>query len=162
VQPRKHFRYRDPALGQLRYRDTRSCGRFQRVAARLVGPIPFVSSRRRRSQGRDPGPAAAPQRPSAQVHRCRHPQCDRLPGEPEMTIRHLLLFAALPLLVRAQGLTQATLLKPPADSWPTYNGDYTGRRFSALKQIHTGNVHTLSLAWASRYSGGGTPNLTIK
>ena len=31
-------------------------------------------------------------------------------------------------LVAAQGLDPAALLKPPADSWPTYHGDYTGQR----------------------------------
>ncbi len=34
------------------------------------------------------------------------------------------------------------------DSWPTYNGDYSGKRFSPLKQIDQENVHNLSLAWA--------------
>jgi alcohol dehydrogenase (cytochrome c) len=48
----------------------------------------------------------------------------------------------------AGGLDPATLLKPPADSWPTYHGDYTGQRHSRLTQITPGNVHQLSLAWA--------------
>ena len=26
----------------------------------------------------------------------------------------------------AQGLDPAALLQPPTDTWPTYNGDYTG------------------------------------
>lgn len=42
----------------------------------------------------------------------------------------------------------ATLLHPPADMWPTYHGDYSGRRHSALTQITPGNVGNLSLAWA--------------
>jgi len=42
----------------------------------------------------------------------------------------------------------ATLLDPPADSWPTYHGDYTGQRHSELTQITPANVHTLALAWA--------------
>jgi alcohol dehydrogenase (cytochrome c) len=40
------------------------------------------------------------------------------------------------------------LLKPPADSWPGYHGDYSGRRHSSLTQINQENVGTLSLAWA--------------
>lgn len=32
--------------------------------------------------------------------------------------------------------------------WPTYNGDYSGRRFSSLSQINANNVHSLTLAWA--------------
>ena len=48
----------------------------------------------------------------------------------------------------AQGLDPAALLKPPTDTWPTYNGDYTGRRYSPLKQIDASNVKSLTLAWA--------------
>jgi alcohol dehydrogenase (cytochrome c) len=67
-------------------------------------------------------------------------------------------FAVLPGLL-AQELTPAAILKPSADSWPTYNGDYSGRRFSPLTQINSGNVHTLALGWVTRFtdpqSGGG-------
>ncbi|HEY7053318.1 MAG TPA: PQQ-binding-like beta-propeller repeat protein, partial [Mycobacterium sp.] len=51
-------------------------------------------------------------------------------------------------VVAAQGLDPAALLKPPADSWPTYHGDYSGQRHSRLKQITPDNVHQLTLAWA--------------
>src|SRR5262247_4115661 len=34
------------------------------------------------------------------------------------------------------------------ESWPTYHGDFTGRRHSKLTQITPANVHQLSLAWA--------------
>jgi acido-empty-quinoprotein group A len=47
----------------------------------------------------------------------------------------------------AQGLDPAALLKPPTDTWPTYNGDYSGQRHSPLKQINAGNVKSLTLAW---------------
>ena len=57
---------------------------------------------------------------------------------------------ATPALTLAQGLTQADITKPKPDSWPTYNGDYSGQRFSPLTDINTSNVHTLSLAWATR------------
>src|SRR4249920_451004 len=71
--------------------------------------------------------------------------------------------AALPCTMVAQGLTQATLLKQPTDAWPTYNGDYSGRRFSTLTQINSSNIHTLSLAWASRFTGAaGAPAVQIK
>ncbi len=56
------------------------------------------------------------------------------------------LLIALPL--RAQDLTPSELLHPTPDSWPTYHGDYSGRRHSALKQITPGNVSGLALAWA--------------
>src|SRR5689334_22698910 len=50
--------------------------------------------------------------------------------------------------VLAQGLDPAALLKPSPDSWPTYHGDYSGRRHSALTQITPENVKQLGLAWA--------------
>jgi acido-empty-quinoprotein group A len=73
----------------------------------------------------------------------------------------LLTFTAVgpflaPQRALAQGLTPSALLKPPADSWPTYNGDYSGRRFSPLTQIDSSNVHALSLAWATRVTVAGT------
>src|ERR1700760_2774431 len=63
--------------------------------------------------------------------------------------------ALAPASLWAQGLPQATLLKQPTDAWPTYNGDYSGKRYSPLTQINSSNVHTLSLAWATRFSAGG-------
>jgi alcohol dehydrogenase (cytochrome c) len=48
----------------------------------------------------------------------------------------------------AQNLDNATLLHPPADSWPLYHGDYSGRRHSHLTQITPQNVGGLTLAWA--------------
>src|SRR3954452_23477889 len=70
------------------------------------------------------------------------------------------IFFLLPVALLAQGLTQSALLRPSPDSWPTYNGDYSGRRFSPLTQVNSSNVHTLSLAWATRFGGGG--NISIK
>jgi alcohol dehydrogenase (cytochrome c) len=43
----------------------------------------------------------------------------------------------------------------PTDAWPTYNGDYSGRRFSTLTKINAGNVKNLSLAWSYRLSAPG-------
>jgi len=42
---------------------------------------------------------------------------------------------------------QRLLVAPPAQDWPSYNGDYTGRRFSALDQINPDNVHRLRAQW---------------
>jgi acido-empty-quinoprotein group A len=60
----------------------------------------------------------------------------------------LTVFAAILLA----GLASAQ----PPDSWPTYNGDYSGRRFSPLTALNTGNVRHLSLAWASRVTNGAS------
>jgi alcohol dehydrogenase (cytochrome c) len=60
-------------------------------------------------------------------------------------------------------LNSQALLKPPADSWPTFNGDYSGKRFSPLKQIDATNVHNLALSWSTRFTfGGGGRGLSIK
>ncbi len=74
-----------------------------------------------------------------------------------MTHRKVLLGAlVLPLLLRAQGdgVSPAELLKPLKDSWPTYNGDYSGKRYSALTQLNQSNVKHLTLAWSTRVSPG--------
>jgi len=47
----------------------------------------------------------------------------------------------------AQELDPASLSKPATDTWPTYNGDYSGKRFSPLDQINASNVSSLTLAW---------------
>src|SRR3989442_11626285 len=52
------------------------------------------------------------------------------------------------VVMTAQGLDPAALLEPSADSWPTYHGDYSGRRHSALTQITPANVRQLTLAWS--------------
>lgn len=50
----------------------------------------------------------------------------------------------------AQGLDPKQIYQPLKDSWPSYSGDYTGRRYSGLNQINRSNVKNLSLAWTSR------------
>jgi alcohol dehydrogenase (cytochrome c) len=50
--------------------------------------------------------------------------------------------------LHSQGLDLATLLKPSTDTWPSYNGDYTGRRYSTLSQINQNNVGSITMAWA--------------
>jgi alcohol dehydrogenase (cytochrome c) len=39
------------------------------------------------------------------------------------------------------------LAQPVGENWASYNGDYTGRRYSSLNQIATANVHELRAAW---------------
>lgn len=45
--------------------------------------------------------------------------------------------------VRAEEL----LASPPAANWISYNGDYSGRRYSSLSEIDTGNVSRLRAEW---------------
>lgn len=51
-------------------------------------------------------------------------------------------------IAAAQGVDPGMLANPPADSWPAYHGDYSGRRHSALAQIDPRNVGQLGLKWA--------------
>src|SRR5689334_19050749 len=86
-----------------------------------------------------------------------------------MTLARCLLIAVLaaPAALMAQGpapatapvpyqpgLDPAALHKPLSDSWPTYSGDYTGRRYSALKQVDRNTARNLTLAWIASMSAG--------
>ena len=61
---------------------------------------------------------------------------------------NLLVGLITPAFVLAQGVDTQMLLHPPAESWPSYHGDYSGRRHSSLQQITPQNVKNLTLAWA--------------
>ena len=43
----------------------------------------------------------------------------------------------------------------PTTSWPTFNGDDSGERFSPLRQIDTSNVASLQLQWSYRITDVG-------
>ena len=45
------------------------------------------------------------------------------------------------------------------DSWPTYNGDYSGKRFSTLRQINKSNAGMLAMAWAFQTGVSTGPGL---
>lgn len=59
------------------------------------------------------------------------------------------MLSVLPAVMPAQGLDPALLLKPATDSWPSYAGDYSGRRFSSLAQINKETVKNLALSWVA-------------
>jgi alcohol dehydrogenase (cytochrome c) len=68
----------------------------------------------------------------------------------------LLIFAAPPaawqsgqphLSATTDVTEQDLLVQPVGANWTSYNGDYTGRRYSALKEIDTANVSQLRAAW---------------
>ncbi|MEO7191108.1 MAG: acido-empty-quinoprotein group A [Vicinamibacterales bacterium] len=58
-------------------------------------------------------------------------------------------------LAQQPTLTSQQIANPSPSSWPTYNGDYSGRRFSSLAKITDKNVKHLSLAWLYDMAGGG-------
>ena len=66
----------------------------------------------------------------------------------------LLMSACAASLAWGQALNPALLTQPLGDSWPTYSGDYSGRRYSSLKQIDQSNVKNLTLAWVARVAAG--------
>lgn len=67
-------------------------------------------------------------------------------------IRLLITFGALIGIACCQGLDTPALLDPKGE-WPSFNGDYSGRRFSSLDQINRANVSSLTLAWAFQTHG---------
>jgi alcohol dehydrogenase (cytochrome c) len=73
-----------------------------------------------------------------------------------MRLHRVLPYFFLPALLLAQGrgVPPAELLKPLGNDWVTYNGDYSGRRFSSLRQIDKTTVKGLSLAWMLRVTPG--------
>src|SRR5262245_24671227 len=76
-----------------------------------------------------------------------------------MTMKRLFMTAslvAMPIVLFGQGkgIDPAQLLKPLADEWPTHNGDYSGKRYSALKQVNQKTVKNLTLAWVTRLNEG--------
>ena len=66
-----------------------------------------------------------------------------------MKTRIILGLLALASAAFAQ-LDPAKLFQAPTDSWPSHNGDVSGRRFSPLTKVNASNVTSLSLAWVHR------------
>ncbi|HEX4231596.1 MAG TPA: acido-empty-quinoprotein group A [Bryobacteraceae bacterium] len=52
-------------------------------------------------------------------------------------------------------LDPSTIGKPPIESWNTFNGDYTGRRYSTLTQITPVNVNQLTQQWVYKVTSVG-------
>ncbi len=65
----------------------------------------------------------------------------------------------------AQLLEPEMLIHPSSETWPTYNGDYSGQRHSALQELTQQNVGELAVAWMYRITnvsslrGIGTPEI---
>src|SRR5215469_6314418 len=81
----------------------------------------------------------------------------------------LVLTGARPLLIAQMGQSAVTavteveredLLKVPVgENWNSYNGDYTGRRYSSLRQISVRTVGKLRPAWV--FHPGNSENLEV-
>ena len=77
---------------------------------------------------------------------------------PRFPLRFALLLFAMPFafaqsptttsVTARVDVTSSQLLATPADhNWISYNGDYTGRRYSALREINSANVSQLRAQW---------------
>jgi alcohol dehydrogenase (cytochrome c) len=74
--------------------------------------------------------------------------------------RLIIVFLSLlaPALAFAQGpLDPTEILKPLESQWPTYSGDYSGKRYSSLTNINPATLKNLGLAWVTRFSTGCGP-----
>lgn len=52
------------------------------------------------------------------------------------------------------GLDPAAILNPHPESWPTYSGDYSGRRYSPLTDLNHNTVKNLTLSFVAKLTGG--------
>lgn len=74
----------------------------------------------------------------------------------------LLLTGVCKLPAADEGLPANDLLKPLSSDWPTFNGDYSGKRFSSLSQINQSNVNRLTLAWISQPESAGIKSTPLE
>jgi acido-empty-quinoprotein group A len=60
------------------------------------------------------------------------------------------------------GLDPQSLTKKLSSDWPTFNGDYSGKRYSELSQINQDNVKRLTLAWVSQPESVGLKSTPLE
>jgi acido-empty-quinoprotein group A len=63
--------------------------------------------------------------------------------------------AGAPLHAQIESIDPATIGRAPVKDWPTFNGDYSGQRYSTLTQINHANLNRLELQWAYRITDVG-------
>lgn len=66
-----------------------------------------------------------------------------------------LALAGAPLRSPVVPLDPSAIGRAPVTSWPTFNGDYTGQRYSTLRQIDASNVSRLENRWVYRITQVG-------
>src|ERR1700722_220705 len=96
------------------------------------------------------------------------------PGERTGSMRMAALIAVIFTCLAARGGNQTPgamsaaidvqaedlLVQPPAANWITYHGDYSGRRYSGLAEITTGNVGSLRAEWVFHARNTGRLEVT--
>ncbi len=81
------------------------------------------------------------------------------PGHPDWRGQTIQSSPASPTAATT-GLDPASIMKPLSDEWPSYSGDLTGKRFSALKLVNKATVKNLSLKWVTPLTTGCGPTGT--
>ena len=77
-----------------------------------------------------------------------------------LTLAHGMLAAQSPSPAKGIEVTDNDLLvKPAGANWTSYNGDYSGQRYSRLREITTDNVSKLRLAWV--FHPGNSQSLEV-
>jgi alcohol dehydrogenase (cytochrome c) len=80
----------------------------------------------------------------------------------------LLVCTGQELFAQGHGATSSSALQvtaedllttPVGENWPSYNGDYTGRRYSSLREINRANIAQLRAAWV--FHPGNTQRLEV-
>jgi len=80
---------------------------------------------------------------------------NNMPRRNAIAAMALLIFCLTPLAAQEANHPQIVVdvkteelnIRPVAANWLSYNGDYTGQRFSSLDQINQANVSQLRAAW---------------
>src|SRR5947209_314131 len=67
--------------------------------------------------------------------------------------------AASPVTTDVNVEAKDLLAQPVGENWTSYNGDYSGRRYSSLREINAGNVAHLRAAWV--FHPGNSQNLEV-
>jgi len=65
-----------------------------------------------------------------------------------------------PISAAIDVLPEHLLAQPPASNWPSYNGDYTGRRYSSLAEMTVNNVNQLRTQWVFHASNSNRLEVT--
>src|SRR5215472_11551032 len=65
----------------------------------------------------------------------------------------------LPIVANVTVQAEDLLAQPVGANWTSYNGDYSGRRYSRLREVNAGNVVQMRAAWV--FHPGNSQNLEV-
>src|ERR1700753_2747895 len=74
----------------------------------------------------------------------------------------LIASLAFSALAADEGLNPQDLPQRLSKDWPTFNGDYSGKRYSDLAQINQSNVRKLTLAWVMQPQSVGIKSAPLE